>query len=241
MTDAVDESDTTIGNELLDTTFSNVGVFNHGITNSIDNRTTDMVITESERLREELNTSTTYDVNRLIGDRFKDPLTQQDLQDILDLFFDGEELVTNSTNSGGDEVPYDDAVQGDKLETVSALAVCDVVPLSIGIETESPTDQTAGVMKTLINRNTSIPTKTSKYWFCTSFDNQTCARISVYEGEHPLVKHNNLLGQFILNDLPPGPRGTVKYSVSFEIEAVYMCFSCSNNGLLLVILKFCSI
>ena len=228
MTDAVDDSDTTIGNELLETTFSTVGVFNHRITNEIGNMTTDMVITKSERFVGEINSSFAYDANRLIGDRFEDPLTQQDLQDILDLFFDGEELATNSTNSGGDEVPCGAAIQGEKLETISALAVYDVVPLSIGIETESPTDQTAGVMKTLINRNTPIPTKTSKYWFCTSFDNQSCARISVYEGEHPLVKHNNMLGQFILNDLPPGPRGTVKYSVSFEIEAVYMCFSCSN-------------
>ena len=143
----------------------------------------------------------------------EDPLTQEDLQNILDLFFDGEELNTKSINLD-EEIPYVAAVQqADKSETVDDLVMYDVVSLSLGIETESPTDQAAGIMKNLINCNTPIPTKTSNYWFCNSFDNQTCVRISVYEGEHSLVKYNKKLGQFILNDLPPGPRGTVKYSV----------------------------
>lgn len=85
---------------------------------------------------------------------------------------------------------------------------------------QSPTgDKKARIMKIIFKQNTTIPTKVCNRFYNSS-NNQTCVKLSVYEGEHTLVKHSYLWGTFILNDLPPGPRGIVSYEVTFEIQVV---------------------
>lgn len=79
-------------------------------------------------------------------------------------------------------------------------------------------------MTPLIERNSYIPVKKSKI-FSTVQDQQTMVKIQVYEGERSMVKDNNLLGNFDLNDIPPAPRGTPQIEVTFEID---------SNGILTV-------
>src|SRR5438045_441575 len=88
----------------------------------------------------------------------------------------------------------------------------DVTPLSLGIET------LGGVMTTLIQRNTTIPTRKSET-FSTAGDNQTSVEVHVLQGERPLARDNRTLGRFQLVGLPPAPRGVPQIEVSFDIDA----------------------
>jgi heat shock protein 5 len=92
------------------------------------------------------------------------------------------------------------------------LLMMDVNPLTLGIETEG------GVMTEIIKRGTSIPTKKVQR-FSTTTDNQAIVSIKIYEGERPMTKQNNLLGQFELRGLPPAPRGVPQIDVTFEIDS----------------------
>ena len=95
---------------------------------------------------------------------------------------------------------------------VKDLLLLDVTPLSLGIET------LGGVLTTLINRNTTIPTRKSEI-FSTAADNQTSVEVHVLQGERPLARDNRTLGRFHLIGLPPAPRGIPQIEVTFDIDA----------------------
>jgi molecular chaperone DnaK len=95
---------------------------------------------------------------------------------------------------------------------VKDLLLLDVTPLSLGIET------LGGVMTTLIQRNTTIPTRKSET-FSTATDNQTSVEVHVLQGERQLARDNRTLGRFQLGDIPPAPRGMPQVEVTFDIDA----------------------
>jgi len=101
------------------------------------------------------------------------------------------------------------------------VVLLDVTPLTLGVET------LGGVMTPLIPRNTTIPTSKSEI-FSTATDNQTQVEIHILQGERPLAKDNKSLGRFILDGIPPAPRGVPQIEVAFDIDA---------NGILTVTAK----
>ncbi len=95
---------------------------------------------------------------------------------------------------------------------VDDVLLLDVTPLTLGIET------LGGVATPLIPRNTTIPTRKSQI-FSTASDNQTQVQINVVQGERPMAADNKLLGTFILDGIPPAPRGVPQIEVTFDIDA----------------------
>jgi molecular chaperone DnaK len=95
---------------------------------------------------------------------------------------------------------------------VKDLLLLDVTPLSLGIET------LGGVMTTLIQRNTTIPTRKSEV-FSTATDGQTSVEVHVLQGERQMARDNRTLGKFHLDGIPPAPRGVPQIEVTFDIDA----------------------
>lgn len=105
------------------------------------------------------------------------------------------------------------AVQAGVLEgEVKDVLLLDVTPLSLGIET------LGGVMTKLIERNTTIPTSKTQI-FSTAADGQTSVEIHVLQGEREFARDNKTLGRFILDGIPPAPRGVPQIEVTFDIDA----------------------
>src|SRR6056297_388787 len=98
--------------------------------------------------------------------------------------------------------------QGD----VQDITLVDVIPLSLSIETMG------GVATKLIEKNTHIPTKKSQV-FSTAADNQTSTEIHITQGERPMAADNKSLGKFVLDGIPPAPRGVPQVEVTFDVDS----------------------
>ncbi|MBX9906449.1 molecular chaperone DnaK [Patescibacteria group bacterium] len=98
--------------------------------------------------------------------------------------------------------------QGD----INDITLVDVIPLSLGIET------LGGVATKIIEKNTHIPTKKEQV-FSTAADNQTSVEIHVTQGERPMAADNKSLGRFILDGIPPAPRGLPQVQVTFDVDS----------------------
>ena len=112
-------------------------------------------------------------------------------------------------------VALDAAIQGGVLSqdaNLNGVALLDVTPLSLGIET------LGGVFNRIIDRNTAIPTKKSQI-YSTAADNQTSVEIHVLQGERDMAKGNTTLGRFILDGIPAAPRGIPQIEVTFDIDS----------------------
>jgi len=92
------------------------------------------------------------------------------------------------------------------------VVLLDVTPLTLGVET------LGGVLTSLITRNTTIPTAKSEV-FSTAGDNQTQVEIHILQGERPMARDNKSLGRFVLEGIPPAPRGVPQIEVTFDIDA----------------------
>lgn len=95
---------------------------------------------------------------------------------------------------------------------IKSVLLLDVLPLSLGIET------LGGVNTIMISKNTTIPTSKTQI-FSTAADNQTSVEINILQGERPMATDNRSLGRFILDGIPPAPRGVPQIEVTFDIDA----------------------
>ena len=128
----------------------------------------------------------------------------------------------NKTINPDEVVALGAAIQAGILQgDVHDITLVDVIPLSLGIETMG------GVSTKLIEKNTHIPTKREQI-FSTAADNQTSVEIHVTQGERPMASDNKSLGRFILDGIPPAPRGMPQVEVIFDVD---------SNGVLSVTAK----
>ncbi|MFZ2152371.1 MAG: molecular chaperone DnaK [Minisyncoccia bacterium] len=119
----------------------------------------------------------------------------------------------NRTINPDEVVALGAAVQAGVLQgDVKDVLLLDVIPLSLGIETMG------NVATKLVERNTTIPTQRSQT-FSTAADNQTSVEIHIVQGERPMAADNKSLGKFVLEGIPPAPRGVPQVEVTFDVDA----------------------
>ena len=148
------------------------------------------------------------DINEviLVGGMTRMPKIQAVVKD-----FFGKE--PNKSVNPDEAVALGAAIQGGVLAgDVKDVLLLDVTPLSLGLETMG------SVMTPLIERNTTVPTSKSQV-FSTASDNQPQVEINVLQGERPMAQDNKSLGRFILDGIPPAPRGVPQIEVTFDIDA----------------------
>jgi len=142
----------------------------------------------------------------LVGGSTRIPMVQQKVKELF-----GKD--PNQTVNPDEVVAVGAAVQGGVLAgDVKDVLLLDVTPLSLGIET------LGGVTTKLIERNTTIPSKAQQV-FSTAADNQPQVEIRVLQGEREMAADNREIGRFILDGIPPAPRGTPQVEVTFDIDA----------------------
>ncbi|MEK7080563.1 MAG: molecular chaperone DnaK [Patescibacteria group bacterium] len=142
----------------------------------------------------------------LVGGQTRMPKMQEEVKKLF-----GKE--PNKEVNPDEVVAIGAAVQGGIMQgNVRDVLLLDVTPLSLGIETFG------GVDTILIAKNTTVPTAKTQV-FSTAADNQTQVEIHVLQGERPMAQDNKTLGRFILDGIPPAPRGIPQVEVSFDIDA----------------------
>ncbi len=143
----------------------------------------------------------------LVGGQTRMPLIIEEVKKL----FGGKE--PNRTINPDEVVALGAAVQAGVLQgDVKDVLLLDVIPLSLGIET------LGGVATKLVERNTTIPTSRSQV-FSTAADNQTSVEIHIVQGERQMATDNKSLGRFVLEGIPPAPRGMPQVEVSFDVDA----------------------
>ncbi|HUW21280.1 MAG TPA: molecular chaperone DnaK [Candidatus Bathyarchaeia archaeon] len=150
----------------------------------------------------------TTDINEvvLVGGQTRMPKVQQVVKD-----FFGKE--PNKSVNPDEVVGVGAAIQGGVLGgEVSDILLLDVTPLTLGVET------LGGVRTLLIERNTTVPTSKSQI-FSTAADNQNQVEINVLQGERPMAVDDKSLGRFVLDGIPPAPRGIPQIEVTFDIDS----------------------
>ena len=151
----------------------------------------------------------------LVGGQTRMPAIQEAVKALF-----GKEI--NLSINPDEVVAVGAAIQGGIMQgEVKDVLLLDVTPLSLGIET------LGSVSTVLIPKNTTVPTSKSQI-FSTAADNQTSVEVHVLQGERPLAQDNKSLGKFVLDGIPPSPRGLPQIEVVFDIDA---------NGILQVTAK----